>query len=1805
MPDQTIEQYGPLNKLISVTDRNGNVSRYQYDSIGRFTKFTDPVGLETTLTYSQGSVEITDPAARTTRLSLDANGNLIRITDPDGSSRQWRYDSQHRMTGETDQLGNIETSNYGFHGRVTDVVRKDGSRRQYAPVDVQGLFRPEQTAADPFATTLSNPVAGRVPLPESIFADINGNVTRSKLDQYGQVVTAIDKVGALPSVVRNSDNLPVQTTDPMGNQTWLTYDTNGNVLSTRIELGDSERPFGTALRFDSVDDAVIVPDSPTLRSANVTLESWVKFDSLPQVATILTKLLPLRILAGGTVYASSYRIRYQNGHLVTSVADTLGDDNNYSTIAAPWKPEIGRWHHVGMTFDDGKDTLTMYVDGVPVAVGIVVVSMAYSDRPLVIGADFENEQPARWFPGSIDEVRVWNVARTSDQIRSSMFRVPSENEVGLVASYSFDESPDTEIVDSSANLNHGTLSDNGPTYAVSGIRKPTPTQAPKDLVAWWSADGHTNDIAGGNNGALRGGLFTPGVVGLGLSLDGQDDYVRVTDAVDNSLDTISDFTIDAWINPQSIAGQQRTIVQKRPLAGNADVSYGLFLETDGKLAFTSRQNGGDFRTVVSNATIPLNEWSHIAVTIKGKSLQFYIDGVIDTALPYDYSRPSTNGPLTLGSTIIDGASVNHFHGEIDEVQLIRRALTSQEIQGIANADRAGQSKPIVFDAALDFSATSNPNGVWDYGFFPSIGAGFNRTLTTFPHDYQMVGFSRQEKVVRTENRASQWVHIIPISGYQAPGFTSAADGLMMVGGGSDNEKAAVVQWTAPQTGTYRINGRFYGLGLAWWAEPERRSSVNVLVNNNVSEPLMSGTTSGDGSEAPFSLLRFLQAGEKLQFSSLNAPRTSDLVGLSATIILEGSAPNGDPNGGSEKFATQSYTYDPQFNQLTSITDELGRKTLRTVDPTNGNVVAITEVVGTVGGADDVTNLITYTSSGQIATVTDPLGRITATTYDALGRPTQIRRAFGTPDETLRRFEYDSAGRLTAQIDENGNRTQFAYDTMNRLVSTTQADGSVSRISYDKRGNIVHSTDPFGNVSRQEFDSLDRQIKQTDAAGNETLYKYDLAGNLSSVTDPLSQVVRTSYDARNRPVVSTDASGEVTRYKYDAKDQLTSLQDARGNKTSYVYDSRGNVTQSIDPLGKKTSYVYDDAQQLIKQTDRLGRATQFTYNNLGELTTETWLNSDNSQANIIRYSYDAMGLLKQANDAFSSVTTTRDVLNRVQQVQTAGPNGIPTSFLNFTYDAVGNVLTQSDTINSVFDATNTSTYDNLNRVTQLVQGGPGIATKRVNFAYNALGQTTSMSRFADSASQVPVVASTFSYDTLNRLTNISHRNTTSSVLNSYSYQYDASSRITRITDIDGLTSYAYNKRDELTAATHADPSNPDETYGYDATGNRTTSHLHGSSYVVGSGIAGTADVNRLTSDGKFNYTYDANGNLTKRVEIASGKVREFTFVHRNRLVQITDRPSTSGAATQVVKYTYDLRNRRIALNVDTTPADAIDGKVTYYVYAGDDVVAELVDSDGSGPTSPAISMRYLHGPAVDQVLAQESANGDVQWMLTDHLGTVRDLVNNVGAVVNHIKYDSYGNVISESNPAVNTRYKYTGREFDAETEMQYNRARYYDAAIGRFISEDPIGFEAGDVNIYRYVANSPVDSRDPDGLQKNKDQGGFKMGRDEWHGSNHQIAFDAKQKAEKAKLEAAERIAATEAAEIARKQETCNLDESNRPRPKNPLIPRLPPWFRGLAVIPPDLLLAIGARAGGLLAVATGADWEDFDDTFGPPPPVII
>jgi len=125
-------------------------------------------------------------------------------------------------------------------------------------------------------------------------------------------------------------------------------------------------------------------------------------------------------------------------------------------------------------------------------------------------------------------------------------------------------------------------------------------------------------------------------------------------------------------------------------------------------------------------------------------------------------------------------------------------------------------------------------------------------------------------------------------------------------------------------------------------------------------------------------------------------------------------------------------------------------------------------------------------------------------------------------------------------------------------------------------------------------------------------------------------------------------------------------------------------------------------------------------------------------------------------------------------------------------------------------------------------------------------------------------------------------------------------------------------------------------------------------------------------------------------------------------------------------------------------------------------------------------RYINGDGVNQVFARVDANG-VAWLLTDALGSVRDVVSNSGRVLSHIDYGAFGNITYQSNPALSGDLFFTGDQFDPETGFYFSRARYYDPTTARWTTQDPMSFAAGQSNLYQYVSNSPTSATDPSGL----------------------------------------------------------------------------------------------------------------------------
>ena len=148
----------------------------------------------------------------------------------------------------------------------------------------------------------------------------------------------------------------------------------------------------------------------------------------------------------------------------------------------------------------------------------------------------------------------------------------------------------------------------------------------------------------------------------------------------------------------------------------------------------------------------------------------------------------------------------------------------------------------------------------------------------------------------------------------------------------------------------------------------------------------------------------------------------------------------------------------------------------------------------------------------------------------------------------------------------------------------------------------------------------------------------------------------------------------------------------------------------------------------------------------------------------------------------------------------------------------------------------------------------------------------------------------------------------------------------------------------------------------------------------------------------------------------------------------------------------------------------------YIYDGEDILLEYGES---APGVNTFVARYSHGDQVDQPLAVKRAGIGFFYYHADHQGSIINLTNSSGTIANSYLYDAYGRTLTVFE-SVSQPFTYTGRELDSESGLYYYRARYYDPNTGRFLGEDPIGFAAGDQNLYRYVLNNPVNLTDPDG-----------------------------------------------------------------------------------------------------------------------------
>lgn len=755
-------------------------------------------------------------------------------------------------------------------------------------------------------------------------------------------------------------------------------------------------------------------------------------------------------------------------------------------------------------------------------------------------------------------------------------------------------------------------------------------------------------------------------------------------------------------------------------------------------------------------------------------------------------------------------------------------------------------------------------------------------------------------------------------------------------------------------------------------------------------------------------------------------------------------------------------------------------------------------------AEDYTTEYEYDTNDRVSRVIDARGNSTSFLYNERGLLTRLKH---DADGSYITYHYDNFGNRIRVVDELGHAVDYEVDEFRRVKSVTDhptpSTSRTTHYAYDLPGSVSGATHaqakptlitlPSGKktaiVYNDEWQKIEETVGYGSADAATTKYKYNRVGDLVTVTDPLGRQWIKTYDKRHRIKTSADplghvtqwtydkvgnrkkeirADGTTTRFDYDQMNRLVKTTDALGRVTRMVYDNGDNVTRVTDPRGKHYDATYDLLHRKLTATYPDTSVEYFTWDEVGNLHTYT-----TRAGQVMTCTYDDRNrqTLCDWNDSTPDVSREYDDASRLLTLA----NGV--SKLTYSYDDANQRLSETQNIDGSAGAKSV-TYDyNLDALLAKLTYPSGLV---VNYGYTARNQIdTIIAAISGPAVNYDYDASgnrarktlnngtttDYGYDDDYRMTSVDHRNGSGNFA-AFDYGYDDVNRRTYVKRDGGLGDvFGYDDTDQLTQVQYdavnpeASPSSPLRSvdYMYDASGNRKVVEDDGAAvpYRINS-------LNQYTRVGGATLGYDANGNLRSKQGWTYG------YDALNRLTTASKTGATYGCA-------YDARNRCVKRTIN--------GVTTFLYYDGWNLLEER---NAAG----ALLASYVHGAVVDELLAAKIVATGAGWVYYHHDASrnVTQLTAASGDVVEKYAYDVFGKAtIRDSSgteltaSAYGNRFMFTGREFIAELNLYDYRNRMYSPEQGRFLQTDPIGFAAGDVNLYRYVRNNPVNKADAFGL----------------------------------------------------------------------------------------------------------------------------
>ena len=820
-------------------------------------------------------------------------------------------------------------------------------------------------------------------------------------------------------------------------------------------------------------------------------------------------------------------------------------------------------------------------------------------------------------------------------------------------------------------------------------------------------------------------------------------------------------------------------------------------------------------------------------------------------------------------------------------------------------------------------------------------------------------------------------------------------------------------------------------------------------------------------------------------------------------------------GAGESLTTSRY-YDAR-RRLTMTVDGAGDRTVHRYDSEGQRTERI---VGWTGDQPEglAWEAFSWTIDGQLETVTTSAGLVTTFTYDDVGRRVRRTEQAASPDAgppAVTELAYDGRGNVTARTTPDGTVTTYAYDGMGRLIELVRdasGEALTTQLSYDLAGRLLRRVDPGGGETHFAWDAAGRLVERVDDATGlalVTTLAWDAAGNQVARTDWRGVVTEMSYDALDRPVAITldavtagdeAALGLTMSYRYDRLGRRVHIARPDGRVETPTWDAFDRpVANVLDPdgLAIDSSMTWDGAHRLLTLTDAHGQTTSWTYDALGRATATTWPDGsqqtvtyqDNGTGQTIvtpaevtldleldawgrvveiaspggdaqTFAYDAMGRLAVAVDTASGaeVTRTWDALGDLaSEVQTL--DGDPRT-VSWSRDRAARTVT----VTYPHGGALIRTEDPLGRLTEVREAGGAVVA---SWSHDDVGGT--VTRTAGNG-----VTTTTGRDDAGRVTSV----VTSVGDSGYTYLYTEDGRlgsVSRAYRPEGarFDVYGYDGAARLTSvAWAADAGTPDAltasagetTYTLDALGNRVAVVApDGVTTLYEPSAEGelTDPMNRYLTVGDLPLSYDAHGNLT------AGPLGARTWDAANRMTSYTAPDGT------VTTYRYDALGRRVE--------KVVGGVATRNLYDGVQIIEER---DGAG----ALTRTYAFGDGIDDVVrVVDHPSGSASFLHRDGLGSVTERTDAAGLLAEAYEYDVYGapTIYTDAERTVTvawqdsgrTPYLFTARRFDAESGDYHLRTRSYSPALGRFVSNDPLGYEDG-LNRYAYAQSDPVSRRDP-------------------------------------------------------------------------------------------------------------------------------